>query len=283
MVRLITNQLPNYFTQNTRRQSARATIVYSHTRLCEHCPLCHMCRCTRTLTHTHTHTERLQNHALKHAGMQRHHTHKQSYEQGLYTCTPIASIFVFFFSFFLSWRCTTRPWRAMKVMPVVQRRKCVRGGRLRGPAWNLQSPHRAPSLPGRGEHAPRWWHAAHQQAAFKPRRRYFAGRHLSSPFSGRPAAAAFSHRTCLPHVNFPWAQDGNVFYSATMNFSLNNTIFYFFYLVPSVFCLGRLSPSVQDDVCADFDARMPFWRSSSGGRFSLLASKWDVCHLKYDL
>lgn len=43
---------------------------------------------------------------------------------------------------FFPWRCTTRPWRAMKVMLVVQRWKCVTGGRLRGPAWNLQSPHR---------------------------------------------------------------------------------------------------------------------------------------------
>lgn len=44
---------------------------------------------------------------------------------------------------FFPWRCTTRPWRAVKVMLAVQRWNCVRGGRLQGPAWNLQSPHRA--------------------------------------------------------------------------------------------------------------------------------------------
>lgn len=44
--------------------------------------------------------------------------------------------------FVFSSRCTARPWRAMKVMLVVQRWKCVTGGRLQGPAWNLQSPHR---------------------------------------------------------------------------------------------------------------------------------------------
>lgn len=65
------------------------------------------------------------------------HTHKQSNEQGLYTCTPAASMFVCF-----PWRCTTRPWRAVKVTLAARHWKCVRGGRLRGPAWNLQSPHR---------------------------------------------------------------------------------------------------------------------------------------------
>lgn len=68
-----------------------------------------------------------------------HRTHTGSNEQGLYTCTPAASMFV---CFVFSWRCTTRPWTAMKVMLVVQSWKCVTGGRLRFPAWNLQSPHR---------------------------------------------------------------------------------------------------------------------------------------------
>lgn len=71
--------------------------------------------------------------------MLRHRTHTGSNEQGLYTCTAAASIFV---CFVFSWRCTTRPWTAMKVMLVVQSWKCVTGGRLRFPAWNLQSPHR---------------------------------------------------------------------------------------------------------------------------------------------
>lgn len=71
--------------------------------------------------------------------MRRHRTHTGSNEQGLYTCTAAASIFV---CFVFSWRCTTRPWTAMKVMLVVQSWKCVTGGRLRFPAWNLQSPHR---------------------------------------------------------------------------------------------------------------------------------------------
>lgn len=76
--------------------------------------------------------------------------------------------------FVFSWRCTTRPWRAMKVMLVLPRSTCVTEGRLQGPAWNLQSPRRAQ------EDQP--WQVAqrgqgptfHQHATLEPHRFCFA-------------------------------------------------------------------------------------------------------------
>lgn len=105
--------------------------------------------------------------------MRRRHTHTGSNEQGLYTCTRAASMFV---CFVFSSRCTARPWTAMKVMPAVlqQSWKCVTGGRLRLPAWNLQSPRRVqdrrdqPKNSGAQERASaaRWKHTVHQHAAW---------------------------------------------------------------------------------------------------------------------
>lgn len=103
--------------------------------------------------------------------------------------------------FVFPWRCTTRPWRAVKVMPVVQRWKCVRGGRLRGPAWNLQSLHR---VPGRGPAPSRatteqerreeradghWKHGVHQHVALKSHRYCFTWRHVSLLLSDQPVTS----------------------------------------------------------------------------------------------
>lgn len=75
--------------------------------------------------------------------------------------------------------------------PVARRWKCVRGGRLRGPAWSLQSPRRVPgSTAGDGT-------LPINKLLLNPTDAASLGDSCRHGFSGRPAAAAFSHRTRL--------------------------------------------------------------------------------------
>lgn len=158
-------------------------IVYtSHTQLCAHCP-----SCVHIVLNAHRYIPKSCLHAC-----QQYHWCSGPYSQGVKRAGSVhLHSYGLHICLFFSWRCTTRPWRAMKVMLVVQRWKCVRGGRLWGPARNLQSPHR---VPGRGP-APvqcnsraeeraraHWKHTVHQHVALKPHRYYFTV--LQPTFSG---------------------------------------------------------------------------------------------------
>lgn len=127
--------------------------TYFNTQRCAHC--------SSFIVHIvlHTHNNAFQNHTFMHAN---NITDAEApYSQ---TVKWAGSVHLHSYSLhiclFFSWRCSTRPWRAVKVMLVVQRWKCVKEGRLRGPAGTLQSPHR---VPGRGP-APSEQTSVHEQS-----------------------------------------------------------------------------------------------------------------------
>lgn len=148
--------------------------------------------CAHTVLHMHnvapnTHRFLKKKHTFMHGNNITAATHRQSNEQGLYTCTPMASIFVCFFL-----KVHHPPLESSESHAGggggggAAAGKCVRGGRLRGPAWNLQSPRRvrgrgpAPYVQSSGEQSrteerraeerasAQWKHTVHQHTALKP-------------------------------------------------------------------------------------------------------------------
>lgn len=126
------------------------------------------------------------------------HTHWESNEQGLYTCTPTASMFVCFYR-----RCTTRPWTPVKVMLVCD------GGEEEAPRPGLESPI-GTQCPGEGSAptggtAVQWRDCGGALTTLKMQHRYCftQGQVLLQLGGEKNARASLPLELALTHINRP--------------------------------------------------------------------------------